>query len=144
MTGASQDWVIVAVFFFAFAAMTIGEMYWLVSSSGVASRKAATAVLLPNFLTITLGFFVTFIIFGFLLALTGSNAEGGSTAGAGTRIAFLAALSFPVLLMAVSRRLLIGGLRIEQIERPLRYAILSTFAFFVAVFGIPGIFLTLR
>jgi hypothetical protein len=46
--------------------------------------------------------------------------------------------------MAAVRRLLIGGLRIEQISRPLPYAILSTVVFFAMVCGLPAILLALR
>jgi hypothetical protein len=141
MTGVSQDSIFVAVFFGAFLAVTAGEIYWLTSKLQVPMKKALTIVLLSNFGTITLGFFVTFVIFGLLLAVTTEN-TGVVTAG--TWLAFVAALGFPFLLMAGVRRLLIGGLRIEQIARPLPYAFLSTLLFFAVVFGIPGIFLALR
>jgi len=141
MTGLSQDSIFVAVFFGAFLVVTAGEIYWLTSKLQVPMKKALTIVLLSNFGTITLGFFVTFVIFGLLLALTTENAVVGGT---GTRLAFIAALAFPFLLMAGIRRLLIGGLRIEQIARPLPYAILATVIFFAVVFGIPAIFLTIR
>lgn len=142
MTGVSQDWIFVAVFFGAFLVVTAGEIYWLTSKLQVPMKKALTTVLLSNFGTITLGFFVTFVIFGVLLALTSAENAGVSTTG--TRLAFIAALAFPLLLMAGVRRVLIGGLRIEQIARPLLYALLSTLVFFAAVFGIPAIFLALR
>ena len=144
MSGVSQDWIFVAVFFGAFVAVTAGEIYWLVQKLSVPVKKALTTVFLPNFATITLGFFVTFVIFGILLAVAwdeNTAMPGGNT---GTWIAFIAALGFPFLLMAGIRRLLIGGLRIEQISRPLPYAILSTIIFFAAVCGLPAIFLALR
>lgn len=142
MTGVSQDSIFVAVFFGAFLAVTAGEIYWLTSKLQVPMKKALTIVLLSNFGTITLGFFVTFIIFGLLLAFT--SAENAGIGTAGTWLAFAAALAFPFLLMAGVRRLLIGGMRIEQIASPLLYAILSTLIFFGVVFGIPGMFLALR
>ena len=141
MTGVSQDSIFVAVFFGAFLLVTAGEIYWLTSKLQVPVKKALTVVLLSNFGTITLGFFVTFVIFGLLLALTAENAGVGGT---GTWLAFIAALAFPFLLMAGVRRLLIGGMRIEQVARPLPYVLLSSLIFFAAVFGIPGIFLALR
>ncbi len=142
MTGVSQDGIFVAVFFGAFFLVTAGEIYWLTSKLQVPMKKALTTVLLSNFGTITLGFFVTFVIFGLLLAFT--SAENAGVGTAGTWLAFVASLAFPFLLMASVRRLLIGGQRVEQIERPLQYAILSTLIFFAAVFGIPAILLALR
>jgi len=145
MSGSySPDWLFVAIFFGAFIAVTIGEVVFLSSRLQVPMKKALTTVFLPNFATITLGFFVTFVIFGIILAVAwDENTEmaGGNT---GTWIAFIAALGFPFLLMAAIRRLLIGGLRIEQISRPLMYAVLSTIIFFAIVCGLPAIFLALR
>ena len=92
MTGVSQDWIFVAVFFGAFLVVTAGEIYWLTSKLQVPVKKALTTVLLSNFGTITLGFFVTFVIFGLLLAFTsGENAGVGAT---GTWLAFIVAPAF--------------------------------------------------
>ena len=140
MTGVSQDGIFVAVFFGAFAVVTIGEVYWLTRQLGVAMKKALTVVFLPNFGTITLGFFVTFVIFGLLLASAGDDADP-STYRVGTVAAFVAALSFPLLLMIAVRRALVAGLRIEQIERPLQYAAISTLVFFAAVLALPVLLL---
>ena len=142
MSGVSQDWLIIGVFFAAFVLVTVGDVYWLTQKRAVPSKKALTVVFLSNFVTITLGFLVSFIIFGILLAFTGGENAGIGTAGMWT--AFVAALGFPLLLMAATRRLLIAGMRIEEIPRPLPYAILSTLIFFAAVFGISAIFFALR
>ena len=142
MSRPSQDWIVIAVFFVAFLLVTAGEVYWLAQRLAIPIKKALTTVFLANFVTITLGFFITFIIFGLLLAFTAEENAGIGIAG--TRLAFIAALGFPLLLMAAIRRLLIGGMRIEQIARPLSYAIVSTLIFFAVVFGLPAIFLTFR
>lgn len=142
MSGVSRDWLFIGVFFGAFAAVTIGEIYWLTQRLSTPLKKSLTTVFLSNFITITLGFFVSFIIFGFILASTGeANAGMGGT---GTRTAFVAALGFPMLLMAAVKRLLIAGLRMAEVSRPIPYAIVSTLIFFAAVFGLPAILLALR
>ncbi|MEQ1762890.1 MAG: hypothetical protein ABL984_07090 [Pyrinomonadaceae bacterium] len=141
MSGVSKDWIFVAVFFGAFIAVTVGEIVWLGRKLNVPMKKALTVVFLPNFLTITLGFFVTFVIFGILFAVAwdqNTHMPGGE---AGMWVALVVAFGFPFLLMAAIRRLLIGGLRIEQIARPLPYALISTIIFFLVVFGIPAIYL---
>lgn len=142
MSGPSQDWIFIAVFFGAFFAVTLVEVYWLVRRVAIPLKTALTTILLSNFATITLGFFVTFIIFGLLLAF--SAEENAGVGGVGTWGAFIAALGFPFLLMVAIRRLLIGGLRIEQIARPLQYSIVSTLLFFAGVFGLPAVFLAFR
>jgi hypothetical protein len=141
MSGPSQDWILIAVFFGAFLLVTIGEIYWLAQRLAVPIKKALTTVFLSNFVTITLGFFVTLLLFGILLAITADDANV-ATNGLGRAAAFVAANSFPVVLMAATRRLLISGLRIEQIGRPLTYAIVSTVVFFAAVVIFPLLLLT--
>jgi len=144
MSETSKDWIIVGAFFAAFILVTAGEVYWLTRKLAVPAKKALTTVFLSNFLTITLGFLVTFVLFAVLFAVAwdeNTTMPGGEPASWAT---FIAAVAFPVLLMTGVRRLLIGGLRIEQITRPLPYAIVSTLIFFAVVFGIPAIFLVLR
>lgn len=143
MSGAFQDWIVIVVFFATFLLVTAGEVYWLANRFTVPIRKALTTVFVANFLTITLGFLVSFIIFAVLLGAADGNTEmpGGE---AGTWAAFITALGFPLLLMAGTKRLLIAGMRIGEIARPLPYSIVSTLIFFAAVFGLPAIFLTFR
>jgi len=144
MSGASNDWLIIGVFFAAFLAATVGEIYWLTQRLKVPLKKSLTTVFLSNFVTITLGFFVSFIIFGILFAVAwdeNTEMRGGE---AGMWTALIAALGFPVLLMAAMKRLLIAGLRMSEVARPIPYAIVSTLIFFAAVFGLPAIFLAFR
>ena len=144
MSGVSQDWIFVAVFFGAFVACTIGEVYWLAGKLQVPLKKALIAVFLPNFVTITLGFFVTFVVFAILFAVAWDENTQMPGGEAGMWIALIIAFGFPFLLMAALRRLLIGGMRIEQVSRPLLYALISTIIFFAVVCGLPAIFLALR
>ena len=141
MSGPSQDWILIVVFFGAFLLVTIGEIYWLSQRLTVPIKKALTTVFLSNFLTITLGFLVAFIGFGLLL---GTVSNDDTAMGPGARALFVAPMLFPILLMVATRRFLVTGMRIEQIARPLQYAIVSTLIFFAAVFGLPAIFLTFR
>ena len=144
MSGPSQDWIFIAVFFGAFLLVTAGEVYWLTQRLAVPIKKALTTVFISNFVTITLGFFVSFIIFGILFAVAWDEKTEMPGGDAGMWAALIGALGFPMLLMAAIKRLLLAGLRIEQIARPLAYAIVSTLIFFAAVFGLPAIFLAFR
>jgi hypothetical protein len=143
MSGVSQDWIFVAVFFGAFALVTIAEIYWLSAKLLVPVKKALTLVFVSNFLTITLGFLVTFVLFAILFAVVwdqNTTMPGGEV---GAWVMFIAAVGFPVLLMAAIRRLLLVGMRIEQISRPFTYAVLSSLIFFAAVVGLPAIYIAL-
>lgn len=144
MFGDSQQGTLVAVFFTAFLLVTAGEIYWLTQRLAVPIKKALTTVFLSNFVTITLGFFVSFIIFGILFAVAWDENSEMPSGEAGMWAALVGALGFPMLLMAAIKRLLLAGLRIEQIARPLAYAFVSTLIFFAAVFGLPAIFLAFR
>ncbi|MEO5858821.1 MAG: hypothetical protein ABIR33_07715 [Pyrinomonadaceae bacterium] len=143
MSGVSQDWIFVFVFFGAFAGVTIAEIYWLSGKLLVPIKKAMTLVFVSNFLTITLGFLVTFVLFALLFAVAwdqNTTMPGGEV---GAWAIFIAGVGFPVLLMAAIRRLLIVGMRIDLISKPLTYSILSSLIFFAAVVGIPAIYLLL-
>lgn len=137
MSASGNEWVFVVVFFASYLAVTLGEIYWL-SRKGVPIRRAMIFVFSSNFVTITVGLFVTLLIFALILAGT-ENAGGGT----GSLLTFLGALTFPVLLMALLRRLLIPTLRIEHVGKPLPYAIASTLMFFAVAAGVPALYLFL-
>ena len=143
MTGPGKEWVFVVVFFAAFIAVTLAELYWLSERKSVPIRRAMIVVFSSNFLTITLGFLVSFIIFGVMLAAASDqNTEmRGGDAAAWT--AFIAALAFPLLLSAGTKRGLLSMLKVDQIPKPLSYSILSSLIFFAAVIGLPFLFLFL-
>lgn len=141
MFGASRDGIIVAAFFTAFVVVTAAEIFWLANKQAVPIKKALTAVFLPNFLTITLGFLVAFIGFGILL---GAVSNDDTDISLGARAMFIAAAAFPFLLLAGTKRLLIAGMRIGEIARPLLYSIVFTLIFFAAVCGLPAIFIAFR
>lgn len=141
MSGSGKEWVFVLVFFGTFLAVTLGELYWLAERKLVPIRRAMIVVFSSNFITITLGFLVSFIIFGVLLAMAGyqdTEIRGGEAA---TWTAFIAALAFPLLPMAGTKRGLLSMLKVDQIPKPLSYSMLSSLIFFAAVIGVPVIFL---
>jgi hypothetical protein len=143
MTGPGKEWIFVVVFFAAFIAVTLADLYWLSLRKMVPIRPAMTVIFSSNFLTITLGFLVSFLIFGLLLAAVSNDGAQMPLGNVGTWAAFMAALAFPYLLMAGARRGLISLLRIEQITKPVSYSLISALVFFAAVIGLPVAFLFL-
>lgn len=143
MTGPGKEWVFVVVFFAAFIAVTLAELYWLSVRKAVPIRQAMMVVFSSNFLTITLGFLVSFLIFGLLLAVTGGPTTEMPGGHAVTWAAFIAALVFPYLLLAGARLGLLSLLRVEQILNPVAYSLTSALIFFAAAIGIPAVFLIL-
>ena len=144
MTGPGKEWVFIVVFFAAFIAVTLAELYWLSERKSVPIRRSMIVVFSSNFLTITLGFLVSFIIFGVMLAAAASDRNTEMRGGhAVTWTAFIAALAFPLLLLAGTKRGLLSMLKVDQIPKPLSYSILSSLIFFAAVIGLPFLFLFL-
>ena len=143
MTGPGKEWVFVVVFFAAFIAVTLTELYWLTQRKTVPIRQAMIVVFSPNFLTITLGFLVSFLIFGVLLAAVSNDGAPMPSGNAGTWAAFAAALAFPYLLMVGAKGGLISLLRVEQIPGPISYSLISALAFFVGAIGLPVLLLLL-
>ena len=141
MSGSGKEWIFVVVFFAAFITVTLAELYWLSERKAVPIRRAMIVVFSSNFLTITLGFLVSFIVFGVLLAAAwdaNTDMPGGQTV---TWAAFIAALLFPLLLLIGTKRGLLSMLRVDQISSPLSYSLLSSLIFFAAAIGLPVLFL---
>ena len=141
MTGSGKEWVFVIVFFAAFVAVTLAELYWLSNRKSVPVRQAMIVIFSPNFVAVTLGFLVSFLIVGVLLSITSGLDVQTPVNTTGTWLAFVVALAFPYLLMASVKRGLISLLRVENIESPLLYSLISSLAFFAVVIGLPMVLL---
>ena len=145
MTGSTKEWIFVALFFGAFLILTLGELYWLNKKGGVGIRRAMIYVFSVNFTTITVGFFVSFIIFAVLLAIAwdANTPMPGGEAGATTTVIAMAV--FPFLLMLGLRLLLIRLLSLRQtsglLSSPFKYSLLFSVLFFLFVVAVPTAFL---
>lgn len=133
--------VFVILFFAGFVIFTIGESLWLSRIKGVNGRKAVALSALSNSLCITLGFFVSFIIFEIIFAMAwdGSlqNVSGGDVS---IWAAVIAGCLAPYVLLLLTKRLLVKVLAIDSIARPFGYAALASLLFLVAVLAPPSIF----
>lgn len=141
MTSIGKEWLFIIVFFAGFLAISVGESLWLTKTKGVVPKRAGKFVLVPNFIIITAGLFVSFILMIAVMMLawdgTLSNMRSPDLfAGALIAIAIL----FPIILMVVIRRLLfrlLCGEGSSVPQSPWLYSILSTLAFFVVTFVPP-------
>ena len=126
MTSTGKEWFFVIVFFAGFLAITAAEVRWLIRSKSIAPKRAALFVLVPNFLVITAGLFISFVIFAVAL----SSTSNGSAL-------ILVAVLIPMLMMILIRRFLFKLLQGEESamnRSPWVYSIVSTALFFIAVF----------
>ncbi|MBL8124381.1 MAG: hypothetical protein JNJ39_09775 [Blastocatellia bacterium] len=142
MSGSAKEWLFVALFFAMFFASSIAEMIWLIRKTKIDIRRTLIVVLLPNFLTITLGFLGTFVVFGILLAVAwdeNTHMPGGDAA---TWAVFLLGILFPLFLLVALKAVLIKVMRFATLNAgfkgPFRYSFISSLLFFLSVVGIPA------
>jgi hypothetical protein len=141
MSSPASEWMIVLLFFGGFIAFTVGEIVWLENKANVPTRTATAFSAITNSLCITVGFFVSFIIFAIILAmaLDGSlqNVRGGD-ASIWTAVA-IASLT-PFLLLLLTKRLFLKLFRIERVKSAWGYAVSSSLIFFLCVLALPSLF----
>jgi len=140
MSGSAKEWIFVALFFAMLFAVSIAEIFWLTRKS-IDLRRALIAVFIPNFLTITLGFLFTFVVFGILLAVAWDENTTMPGGDAATWALLSLGVAFPLLLMTGIKYLLVRVLKFSSISErftsPFRYSFLSSLVFFIVVVVLP-------
>lgn len=143
MSASAKEWAFIALFFAILLAVSFAEILWLNRKNGIDLRRSMIAVLMPNFLTITLGFLVSFLSFGILLALSGDQDAAASGGGAARWIVFGMAMLFPLIFSAALRSVLISTLKFSlantRFKSPFRCSLISSAVFLIAVVGIPAL-----
>lgn len=144
MSSNTKEWLTVAVFFIGFFAFTIGETYWLSRIDPAKRGRFFAFAFVSNIFSVSVGFFVSFVIFGVLMALAWDGSlEKVSGGDAGIWAAVAVAAIFPVLLLTLAKRLLFRGLKLTDVPRPWLYSISASLLFFVVVIGLPFLFVYL-
>lgn len=141
MSSTGKEWLFVIIFFVGFTLVTVAEVLWLTRNKFVSPKQAATFVLVPNFVVITAGMFVSFVIFAVILALAGDGTAAklpapDLTMGLMVALAVLIPIGMMILIRRLMFRLLQGeGTRIGF--SPWGYSLLSTIVFSIIVFAPP-------
>ena len=138
-TSTLIEWLFVFVFFVCFFIACVGEILWLRRKPGIELKRALIFVLSSNFITITVGFFVSFVIFAILLMLAWDGSIEKLPGGEASMIGLVAVMAlFPIVLMMLWKRLLLKLLKFTaDIISPWRYSLAASILFFVVVIGIP-------
>ncbi|MGD9588562.1 MAG: hypothetical protein AB7Q37_04220 [Pyrinomonadaceae bacterium] len=141
MSANTLEWLVVAIFFACFFAYTFLETGWLNKKNGVPFGKALAFSFATNILCISVGFFISFIIFGVLLALAWDGTLG-QVDGNDWRIwaASLTGAFAPLLLLIVAKRV---GLRLivpNDLDLPWLYSAASSVIFLLFVVSVPVLF----
>lgn len=141
MSSTGKEWLFVIIFFVGFTLITVAEVLWLTRKKGVSPKRAATYVLVPNFVVITAGMFVSFVIFAVILALAWDETASKLPAPDLTMGLMVAlAVLIPIVMMILIRRLMFRLLQGEETRvgiSPWVYSLLSTIVFFIIVFAPP-------
>jgi hypothetical protein len=138
MTGVSKDWIVVVAFFVGFFAFTIAETAWINRRTAAGFPRSLFVAFGSNIFTITVGYFVSFLIMGVVFAVVWDQSIDQIPApNAFLWTAIAAAALIPILLLALIKRLLVKAAKLEHIERPWLYSFLSAFLFNISVAAIP-------
>ena len=141
MSSNTKEWITVAVFFIGFFAFTFGEMYWLSRGDTAKRGRFFAFAFVSNIFSVSVGFFVSFIIFGVLMAMAWDGSlETIPSGDGGIWAAVAVAAIFPVLLLTLAKRLLFRGLKLTDVPRPWLYSIAASILFFLVVIGLPFLF----
>src|SRR5437879_9316215 len=141
MSSATTEWIAVVVFFAGFFAFTIGECYWLSRKKSSSCGRFVAFSFVSNIFSVSIGFFVSFLIFGLLLMLAWDGSiQRLPTGEAAIWLAVGVAAIFPPVLLILAKRLLMRLLKLNEISRPWVYSILASTAFFFIVLVLPALF----
>ena len=137
----AKESTVVILFFIGFIAYTIGESLWLIRYKNVNSRRAVAAAALSNTIAITIGFFVSFVIFAVILARSLGGLGNVGVGEASVWAAFVASFLFPFLLLLGTKWLFVKLFKIESVGRPFSYAFAATLVFFFAILTAPTVYI---
>jgi magnesium-transporting ATPase (P-type) len=137
MSSEPQQWLFIFLFFLGFFVFTIAESFWLYKKNGISPGRAFGFSFASNIFTITVGFFLSSVVFVALLAM--SRGESLAVTPDNTMVAAAFVLSFiiPILVLVLAKMLLLRFLKITSVERPLVYSLVAAVGFFIAVLLLP-------
>jgi hypothetical protein len=136
MSGNAKEWLIVLAFFIGFVVFTFVEAIWVSKRPTVALPKALLFAFTSNLLSLIIGFFVSFVIVGVILAMAwdGSLAKvPGNDASIITALVIAAVFPWGVLVLA--KRVLIRLMKLSGIPSPFIYSLIASALFFLFTIG---------
>lgn len=144
MESNTREWIAVGLFFVAFFAFTFGEVFYL--SRGESNRlgRSFMFAFVSNILSVSVGFFVSFLIFGVVMMLVfDGSIQSMPTGEYGIATALIIAAIFPPILLIFGKAIAFRLLKIDFVERKWLYSIVVSIAFFMVVSALPFLFIYL-
>lgn len=141
MSANTLEWLVVAIFFACFFVYTFLETGWLNKKNGVPFGRAFAFSIATNILCISVGFFISFIIFGVLLALAWDGTLG-QVDGNDWRIwaASLTGAFAPLVLLIIAKRVGLKLIGPGAVGQPLLFSTASAVIFLLFVVSVPVLF----
>ena len=136
MSSAWKEWLVVIVFFLAFFAFTFAESAWVNKKTAIGFTKSFVFSLISNTFVQTVGFFISFLIFGVMFAVVWDESINQvSYPNAALWAGVIASILVPYVMLLLIKRLLIKFIGITEIARPWLFSSISSFLFFAIVVG---------
>lgn len=140
MESKTTEWLIIILFFACFFAFTAGEVWWLSRKRGVIAGKAFAFSFASNIFCITVGYFISIVVFFlFLATVVGGSMENVGIGGTALAAAVVCSLVFSFLVLTLAKFLLLRLFKFENIQHHLKYSAAASLIFFLVVTLIPGI-----
>lgn len=138
MTAVTKEWLIVAAFFIGFFAFTAAETWWLNRRTTHGAGRAFTFAFATNIFTACVGFFVSFVVFGAIMALAWDGSLA-SVPGNDFTIWIAAAVGAlaPVVILFLAKRWMIKLLKLTDLNKPWAYSAAASILFFLSIFILP-------
>jgi hypothetical protein len=138
MSSTTKEWLIVAAFFVGFFVFTAAETWWVNRRTTHGAGRSFTFAFATNIFTVCVGFFVSFVVFGVMMALAwdGSlaNTPGGDfTLGVAVAVGALA----PIVILILAKRLMVKLLKMTDLTSPWIYSVVASILFFLSIFVLP-------
>lgn len=144
MSTITSEWLAVGLFFLCFLVYSAIESGWLNKVNSVPFGKAFAFSFVTNTVSITFGFFVSFAIFGVLLALAWDGTLE-KMSGNDWRIwsAALTGAFFPLIVLILAKRLGLKLFRMQTVRPPWVFAAAASIFFLIFVTAVPILFVKL-
>ncbi len=144
MSSTTLEWLTVLIFFLGFFAFTLAETFRLSKKGVFDTGRAFLFSFVTNILCVTVGFFVSFVIFGVIVALTWDGSLQKMPSGeAVSLVAVVVSGLFPPFLLTLAKRLMIAVMKPSGLTRPLLYSFLASLSFYLFVISLPIAFVYL-
>ncbi len=142
MSGKTVEWLAVLIFFTCFFAFTVLESHWLNKRTAAPLGKTFAFSFATNIFTITVGFALSFVVYGSLLMLTFGGALE-HLSGNDWRIwaAVVAGAALPVIVSMLAKRLGLLIFKLEPGASPWTFSLAASVILLAFVTAAPVLFI---